>query len=112
MKGGICMSITPCGKRREKLTVAKVTTANQKIEKKEYPLDYLVRKVTLEVTASGNSKIDASIEAVKKEASKFMKDGDELWFYDDHETPLCGSFGYVILRNGDSIVKDFPLGRY
>ena len=45
------------------------------------------------------------------DAAAMLRDGDELWWYNDNKVPLAGSAGYVIIRGGKPI-ESFPILRY
>ena len=38
-----------------------------------------------------------------------VKDGNEVWFYNDNKVPLCGEMGIMIIKNG-AMVRTIPMG--
>lgn len=84
--------ITPSGTWKKSPEVERPSKINKAPPKRTYE-EYIVAECLVK---------KASVEDCP-EAKPYFMDGDEVWYYDDNKTPLAGSAGYVLVRNGAGV---------
>lgn len=94
------MKIQACGKLRPKVGTWDPTIDRTPKPKRSYD-EYLIA----ECLGKKLNKIGLIANKIK------LNDGEDAYFFDDNKTPLAGSFGIAIIKNG-SIIRKYNEGMY